>query len=274
MWAWWVLPDSACSTLAVLARRQGRGTGAERNGAEGAPGGAGPATVAERRGTPVARQGGRGRSALQQGLPRASATGDLISVATGWGHARRWPPLPVSRPSRTASCAGRGVTFALRIPAKARLAAQAALGAGPLRLGAHQRDRGARELAGDAQDAHVAAARREKGPSVVSRYSPAVLGRLAAPGARRLLAVPPVRLLSSADARTRPVIPITATELPTHDTSPPACPQSAVVRNEASRRLKGLRRLGQERPEEVEDVRVDRVEVEVGVDSLAARPVG
>ena len=48
----------------------------------------------------------------------------------------------------------------------------------------------------------------------------------------------------------------------------------ADLAREAPRGLKGLRGLGQEGPEEVEDVGVDRVEVEVGVDSLAARPVG
>ena len=61
---------------------------------------------------------------------RASATGDLI-VATGSG-----PRAAVTTRFRLQAVparklrAMRGVTFALRIPAKARLAAQAALGAG------------------------------------------------------------------------------------------------------------------------------------------------
>ena len=71
MWAWWVLPDTDCSTLTVLADAKGTPRGAERDGAEGAPGGAGAASVAGRR-EELSRSTRRSRSSVRctQGLLR------------------------------------------------------------------------------------------------------------------------------------------------------------------------------------------------------------
>ena len=70
MWAWWVLPDSACSTLSVLADVRGTARAPNGTALKAHLAALAPRVSLSGRGNPVARQGGRGRSALQQGLLR------------------------------------------------------------------------------------------------------------------------------------------------------------------------------------------------------------
>ena len=128
-WAWWILPQRGCSLPALLRNVKGdarkpNGTALKRHLARLAPRLSVSGSASQRLDGAV-----EVRLSCKKAC-RASATGDLI-VATGSGpRAAVTTRFRLQGGSARKLRAGRGVTFALRIPAKARLAAQAALGAG------------------------------------------------------------------------------------------------------------------------------------------------
>jgi endoglucanase len=122
MWAWWILPDKGCSQLVAL--RNVRGDPRKPNGTALKQH---LATLA-----PRVTLGGSASQRLDGSVEvrvsckrkcRARATGQLIVAAAG-------KTFRLEAVSSRRLRAGRGGRFALKIPAKARLAAEAALGVG------------------------------------------------------------------------------------------------------------------------------------------------
>jgi endoglucanase len=122
MWAWWILPQKGCS-LPVLLRnvrgdpRKPNGKALKRHLAKLAP----RVTL---RGSSSQRLDGAVEVRVScRKACRARATGQLIVAAAG-------KTFRLEAVSSRRLRGGRGSTFALRVPAKARLAAEAALGLG------------------------------------------------------------------------------------------------------------------------------------------------